>query len=881
MRASTRLSLLLLAALQLGLEAFPSLVLPTRQGTLSSIIGKEHHLAEKPHNRSTKKSLFSKNFSQLGQPGDITADSSSSSSSASIKNHWRKPKLQVLQVTRNGFQDSTISGRNDETSSMLQYQSNGSSHDENRITFKTLTLQEYEEKEKQEMEWMIETTSKVLGLDVLGDPSRLQVVSNTTAATLMSKDLTRRAYKLMRAWAKRDSDQAPHVVELIMKRLISEFAMGNPNVYITTKTYNLLLDAWSNSSDKGAPERSETILGEMENQCDNGNGKVRPNARSYNHVMSCYANHWKGRCHSKVRDIFDRMMNRNHQAEEAHEGDDDDTDSTTISDVQPNRKSYNLLLYAIACSNSLADAGEQAEAVLRMMQRQHAASVYDEENTLMMVGPDVHSYNLVLRAWSKTRRQGRDDTEHYWKQKMQQIFQELLDDKDILPNTDTFNHMLAAHLKSATPNSLQQFDATLKQMEESYAAGNDLAKPDRVTVNTVVVAYAKSGLKHGLDRALVISDRMETQYNIQPDTFGNNILIDCWNKCGRTDAAEFAISTLDKMERNYRDGQLEQKPDTVTFCTVIDCIAKSGDDESGEKADMVLERMRDLHKTCGGDPANNSVYNSAINAWAASDKSRQAMNRALELLAEMEKMHSVDEFVPAPTTVSYNSVMKVLGRGGNKGARLCAEILAKLEQNELEETSDVIADAFTYTACITAFARSDLRDKAERAYMVLQRMLAAYEAGNQRARPNIRPFNSALNACAHVDPEGEQACNAFVIMVAILNLLSLKKVKGVEPNHTTYGMVLRAVSILLPHKDSRRKDLVERVFRKASKEGQVGHLVLNQMKFAASSEVYQSLLGCDKNHKLSVKDLPASWTANVHEESKTRQRKNPIDDNTS
>ena len=103
---------------------------------------------------------------------------------------------------------------------------------------------------------------------------------------------------------------------------------------------------------------------------------------------------------------------------------------------------------------------------------------------------------------------------------------------------------------------------------------------------------------------------------------------------------------------------------------------------------------------------------------------------------------------------------------------------------------------------------------------------------------------------------------AFFILVAATNQLNKL---GLESDHLTYGTILRACSTLLPPGDARRAELVESVFRKASHEGKVGHMVLKQMKFAASATQYREMLGRNIKDHIRTNELPSAWTASVHE----------------
>lgn len=734
----------------------------------------------------------------------------------------------------------------------------------------SIDLRSYEEKEKREMEWLVETTAKILGLDIddsfnqpLGtasaeedeDESATETIPSTPAEVgSMSPILTRRAFKLMRAWALRSGE--PHVVELILKRLINESEAGNPHVKITTETYNVVLDAWSISRDPGAPERAETILNEMFKR---QNEEVKPNVKSYNAVMMAYvdSDKWKDKSYPKVQAIFDRLVESSKVEQERadRERQYGTSSSYQYEILSPTRMSYNLLLSAIA-NSALADATERSEAILRTMLEEY-------NNGDRKAKPDIRSYNHVLRAWACYL----DSNGRSQEAKTLEIFEELRsmpDSFNVRPNADTFNLILRLYLKSNNPKRLEKLEGVVDLMEECYEKGDECARPDRFTINTIVTAYAKSGKRQDVERALTLGGGMERKYGVLPDTVSNNIVMGIWSKSGHPDASWKALQILDAMEIDFKKGKLHLKPDAYTYSSVIDGFARVGDEDSAEYGQEVLERMRILHRDHGGDPANTSVYNAAINAWASSGSGSAAF-RAQAILSEMEARHSEDPFVPTPDTTSYNTVIKALSRGGSRLTERAEELLQQMEANE---KFGVGPDAFSYTALITAYGRSSLEMKAENAYKVLLRQIAAYERGNLAARPNILTFNSLLNACAFVNGKSARKVEAFAIMVAATNLLK----KFTVADQTTYGTILRCCSTLLPPGDTRRTELVDTAFRKACDEGKVGQLVLKQLKFAAAGTQYQDLLGRNTENSPQTSDLPYAWTCNVRENRRRRPR---------
>ena len=684
----------------------------------------------------------------------------------------------------------------------------------NMRTENQLTYEDYEERERKEMKYLVETTSKLIG------DAALPVGS-------LRRTMTSKAYGAMQTWARRSAlpkSNAPYVVEQIFDRLVQERDSGNEHARINTHLYNVVLDSWSKSDEDGAANKAEAILMSMETMYASGDKDVRPNRASFNNVIkACVKTGDKHNAVTKTESILAHMTKLS---------------ETNIDYSPPNRRGYNLLLYALA-SSDLDNAGERAEQILQRMIMEEAA----EADSLAR--PDINSYNLVIKIWAKGTQRG-------FERRAQAVFDQIMalpPNSDVKPNYETFNFILGCWSKSMRPEALNQTLQLLTTCEEAFNNGNSEAKPDCVTINTVISKLARSSKKGSLELATELQRKMERQYQIKPDTISNNILIDCWSKSGRPNATKVVVDMLNRMELQFRKGNKNAKPDRYSYTSVMDAFIRSGGRDAGERCSEILTRMKDFHTKCGGDAPTVENYNSLVNAWA-NVRTRDGANMALGILSEMEG----NPTVPNPDLCTYNTVLKALRNGARRHALVAEEILYRLEGHE-----SLNPDSFSYSTVMNALGRCDLMDKAERVLRILQRMVSEYEEGNG-VKPNLHCFNAALNACAfQVGGDAHSRQKAFAIMVGVLVLLQ----KYARPDHLSFGTILRACSTLLPIQDPRREDLVGRVFEKARREGQVSPLVMEQLCFAASSKLYRKLMGVPKSERVAIQDLPVEWTSSV------------------
>jgi hypothetical protein len=177
---------------------------------------------------------------------------------------------------------------------------------------------------------------------------------------------------------------------------------------------------------------------------------------------------------------------------------------------------------------------------------------------------------------------------------------------------------------------------------------------------------------------------------------------------------------------------------------------------------------------------------------------------------------------------------------------------------------------------LLAYARSSLSDKAERANKLYNDMKNLYLAGNEHVRPNVVAVNAVLNACAFTTTGDDIRLQSRVVEIAHSILKDLEQAPQFiygKPDQVTYGTFMKTCANQMPDSHTRQQ-IVEILFKKCAKDGQVGDLVLQQLRCMASEELYQQLIG-RSIHDMNVRleDLPKEWSCNVVE-GKWRRRRN-------
>lgn len=207
---------------------------------------------------------------------------------------------------------------------------------------------------------------------------------------------------------------------------------------------------------------------------------------------------------------------------------------------------------------------------------------------------------------------------------------------------------------------------------------------------------------------------------------------------------------------------------------------------------------------------------------------------------------------------TISKVLDALAKSKNwKATNESLDILTRMEEFYAEGHESVRPCARAYSIVISTIGRSKRKGKAEMAQDILHRMESEYRKGNVAARPNVYSYNAVLNAAAFTNGDEREQEEAF--KVACLTFDELRMSNYLQPSHVSYGTFLKAIKKLMPESDV-RNDLVKGLFRRCCRDGQVGDLVLLNMKALTSPDFYQTLL-----EGVADYGLPKSWSANVKE----------------
>mmetsp|Transcript_5157 Transcript_5157/g.11220 ORF Transcript_5157/g.11220 Transcript_5157/m.11220 type:complete len:898 (+) Transcript_5157:93-2786(+) len=406
----------------------------------------------------------------------------------------------------------------------------------------------------------------------------------------------------------------------------------------------------------------------------------------------------------------------------------------------------------VAWINSrVRDGPKRALALLDKVEELHV----DDET---IPRPDTLCYVTLIKAFAKKK-----------DFRSAQAAEELLMRLGQVPGNERqarhFNLVLNAYAESRHERSGVMAERLLERMAELYkTTGDDIVKPELQSYNTVIKAHAKSKRKDSAKRAANILASMEAV----PDKISYSSCIDAWSRSGERGAALKAERLLKEMNVLSEDGHLDCKPDRLTYNAVIHAWAMSGEQDAGEKSEQLLYQMQKLYRAGDKEMQPDTwTYNTVIHAYANSS-GRGAARKALKVLKRMEAIHIAGDPNVTPDAYSYNSAMNGLAKSREIGsAQMAEDLLERMESlspagryiknvRNVPPTAlrNVQPDQISYNTAIFAWANSGDMRAAAKAEAILQKMISAYQAGDETLKPDVTTYNSLITAWSKTPSAG-------------------------------------------------------------------------------------------------------------------------------
>lgn len=445
--------------------------------------------------------------------------------------------------------------------------------------------------------------------------------------------------------------QAAEKAEAILQRMMkacqeyepndATFAPPEPN----TQSFNIVINAWAKSAEPDSGRHAEGIVARMEQwflECKENSvyhGAVG-NARTMSGVIDAWAQSGVHGAEERVLSILMYTIERQRASLRAKR---DGVPHSEGSVVKPNVIMFNSVIHAWVNSNRGQEGAEQAEGILRMMEKLAESNELGEvdENNSDDVGlkPNTRTLSLVIDAWAQSENTDKTGEAAQHAQDILDMMEKLYrEGQDVKPSYVSFTSCIAAWSRSVRhPDAAERAEALLDRLLNLYEeTGDKDFNPTTSTFNAVISAFAKSERVDSIERAKAIFERLKDF--CKPDVYSYNSVINAYAKKGEGLAAKML---LQEMEDACDSGNSTACPDLATYNTVIHALSKSSRLGSAEEAEELLSKIKTLTNQGRTDlKPTPATYTSVITAWA---RARQPENSYRLLRAAIDAYTAGDE----------------------------------------------------------------------------------------------------------------------------------------------------------------------------------------------------------------------------------------------
>jgi len=570
----------------------------------------------------------------------------------------------------------------------------------------------------------------------------------------------------LRKWSKASSPEAPIEATNVLNTMFRLYRSNNSNngsnsgqrrnhrqrrnsrPVVDAIDCTQVINAWSKSRRRDAPQQALAILKEMIETFENDEGNsnpstIRPDGVTYNSVTNAFARRGDFNGASAV---FAMQTNDFKKKGNAKAKPDVYTFTTMInacSRCKSNKSNNNQ------SNNPRKGVSETAEKLLTTMQDWHARG--DLEH-----GPSVVTYNTVINCFSKSNAQHAPERA-----------------RNILES------MVSRYESESSNTSIN-----------ANANGGEVVRPNAITYNSVLNAYARQGDVEGATEVfeMMKNDFRSGNTGAKPQVQTYNILINAWSKSNKEDAPQQAESLLKEIVRTQSEGKFEhgEGPDIITYSAVINCYSKSRARDGPSRARKLLETMVSEYENGGKKDIvrpDKVVYGAVMNAHARQGDTKGAT----EVFEMMKNDYYSGNNNAEPSVPSYNILIDAWSKSNMEDAPRQAELLLK-EMIKMHSEGDLKEgpDTITYGAVINCYSKSNLHDAPRRARNLLETMIAQCQGDDTKkdVRPNMITYAAVMDAHARQgDVQG--ATEVFEM---------LKQDRNCEPNVQTYTILIDAWS---------------------------------------------------------------------------------------
>eukprot|EP00592_Proboscia_alata_P006901 CAMPEP_0194359606 /NCGR_PEP_ID=MMETSP0174-20130528/6873_1 /TAXON_ID=216777 /ORGANISM="Proboscia alata, Strain PI-D3" /LENGTH=1110 /DNA_ID=CAMNT_0039130599 /DNA_START=209 /DNA_END=3538 /DNA_ORIENTATION=+ len=575
---------------------------------------------------------------------------------------------------------------------------------------------------------------------------------------------------IIKAHSRSDMPGSAQRAEDILNSMITLNDDGHSDLLPNAISFNSVIDAWAKSGEPEAGERGEQLLRLFQAMSEKGLGVGSPNNNTFNAVLSCYAKSGTPEAIARAQELLQSMEERFEQGD---------------YQIQPNKVSYSTVIDALSrqADDDAADTAE--ELVQRMKKRDDGGAKY--------VKPNIVTYNSLLHVYQASGNA----------KKAQNLLFDMENMNDIEPDAISYNYVINAWLNSNETIDTRHFmNATnvLKRMEQSYRNKEDGELMHGKSYNRIINAVARMGWKKIPDKEKIAQKllfRLDQGYDegwcdCGSDTKSYNAVLSVLHKSEAKDAFETAKELVSRMGKRYDSGKEDVAPDVITYTTLLHILSETPG-QNLSQAEKILARMENLVNNVSNGKnvrPNTLFYNAFLNVLMKSQKAG-SVERADDILRQMEKMYQEGAILAKPDIISYNTVIRAFSMVGTVEALKVAEgILDRMLHQVHLGNTEFMPDNITFNTILDGYSRVKSVEAAHKGQKLIERMCDLQGKGIIECLPDKRAFNTSISSWAR--SRNREGLKRAIEITEMMERLGFGGNEELKPNIITYTSLINA-----------------------------------------------------------------------------------------
>lgn len=314
----------------------------------------------------------------------------------------------------------------------------------------------------------------------------------------------------------------------------------------------------------------------------------------------------------------------------------------------------------------------------------------------------------------------------------ERVLKLLLDNKDVEPDTFSYNGVLDAWANSGREDGLDKTIQIYHHMEGLKQQGKPI-QPTIRTVNAVLNTYAK-----------VVSNYSRLNKNYQREEEKIKELSEA--------AFDLFVETKNKAKAT---GDPVWIPDVTTYTILMDIFSKVGTYQATQRAEGLLQELKDEFEKTNNPflKPNFRTYTALLTAWSRT-RSHESPTRVEQLLEEMKANPSIQ-----PNARTYTAAIQCWAKSSDdqKAKHALKLLLAMKEEYKKTGNNDVRPTIMTYNTAIDACAKClGTREEQTEALKIAFAVLKSAEA-DDNVEVNSMTYSMALFAVTKLLPAGPES----------------------------------------------------------------------------------------------------------------------------